>query len=173
MLAAIVVVLNGAFLPSAPPVRRLFGHIVAPLAPVMTRIADRVTLDGDAIELVRGAHACAFRIGVPAFRCDARIRLAAVTPFARDGIAYVPLADVVRAFGGTATYDAPSGTVALTLAPSTAVDTPAPFDPAAPQAVPTRLFTPQPAPPTPQAIESGEPRPRRTAIPAIPSRVPD
>ncbi len=170
MLLAIVVVINGAFVPSSPPARRLFGHIMAPLDPVVARIADRVTLTGDTITLVRGTRTCAFRIGSPAFQCGGRTGDAGVAAFARDGIVFVPLAAVARSFGANVAFDARGGIVSVVLPPSTAVKTPAPFDALAPQAVPTQVFTPQPSPPprsTPQPLEF-DPRPRRTAIPVNP-----
>jgi hypothetical protein len=173
MLLAVLVLLNGAFVPSSPPVLAIGGHLMVPLGPVLTRMLDRVSREGDAIVLVRGAQLCVFRIAIPAFRCDASIRLGDAAPFARDGIAYLPLATVVRAFGGTMTYDATRRTAAVALPVPTDLGPPPPFDPEAPQATPTQVFTPQPAPATPQAVESGDPRPRRTAIPATPSRVPD
>jgi len=174
MLAAIVVVLNGAFVPATPPVRRLFGHVMAPLLPVVARLVDTVTVDGDDVTLVRGARTCVFRVGAPAYRCDdGTVRPAGVAPFGRDGVVYVPLAAVASAFGGRATYDARSASVGVVMPARWSVTTPAPFDPAAPQVVPTRVFTPQPGPPSPRPAVSSVPQPRRTAIPAIPSRVPD
>ena len=172
MVLAVIVLLNGAFVPSSPPVRSFGGRLMAPLGPVLSRLVDRVSRDGDAFVLVRGARPCTFRIGVPAFRCDAMIRLGDAAPVARDDAVYVPLATVVRAFGGTAAFDAARDTVAIALPASSDLASPAPFDPEAPQAAPTAVFTPQPAPATPRAMESGDPRPRRTAIPATPSRVP-
>jgi hypothetical protein len=172
MLLAVLVLLNGAFVPSSPPVRAMGGHLMAPLGPVLTRLVDRVSREGDAVALIRGTRLCVFRIGIPAFRCEGTIRLGDAAPVARDGTVYLPLATVVRAFGGTVTYDAAHRTAALDLPLRTDLAPPAPFDPAAPQATPTEVFTPQPAPATPQAVESGDPRPRRTAIPATPSRVP-
>jgi hypothetical protein len=145
---------------------------MAPLGPVITRLVERVTRAGDAIELARGARVCVFRLGVPSFRCDATIRLGDASPVERDGALYLPLATVVRAFGGTVTFDAVHRTADVELAASTDLATPAPFDPHAPQAAPTDVFTPQPVPATPRPFESGDPRPRRTAIPATPSRVP-
>jgi hypothetical protein len=143
-----------------------------PLAPIVAHIADRVTLDGNTITLVRGPRVCVFAVGSPTYRCDGAPQASSVVPFARDGIVYLPLGPVVRAFGGTVTYDAQRGTVAVALPRSNALLTPPPFDASAPQVAPTRVFTPQPAPPTPQVPISGDPRPRRTAIPATPSRVP-
>jgi len=59
--------------------------------------------------------------------------------------------------------------------PPTVVKSPAPFNPAAPSATPTVVFTPSPspAPPTAKPSDPGSPQPRRTAIPATPSRVPE
>ncbi len=170
MLLATVVLLNGAVVPSTPPARRLFGHIMVPLAPVVARIADRVTLTGDTITLVRDARTCVFRVGSRAYACDGAIREAAVASFARSGSVFVPLAAVGRAFGGRVAYDARSNTVAVVVPPRSALATPTPFDAAAPRVAPAQIFTPQPVPATPRAMESGNPRPRRTAIPVTPSR---
>jgi hypothetical protein len=172
MLLAIVVLVNGAFVPSSPPARRLFGHVMAPLAPIVARIAQQVSVDGGTVIVARGGLTCAFRVGSPAYQCNGTIRDAGVTPFARGDVVFLPLAAVGRAFGGSVTYDARRDIVSVNVPSLTTVTTPAPFDALAPRVEPTRVFTPQPAAPTPQAVESGEPRPRRTAIPATPSRVP-
>jgi hypothetical protein len=173
--AAVVVILNGAIVASAPPAQLLFGHVMAPLAPVITRFTDRAVIDGDTITLTRGGRTCVLRIGSDAISCDGVRHTLAVVPFGRGGVAYVPLADVARALGGAAAFDAHTRIVALDVPPETALKTPAPFDPNAPQAPATVIFTPspEPAPATPRALDSGSPQPRRTAIPAIPSRVPE
>jgi hypothetical protein len=170
--AAVIIVLNGAVVPSAPPPRLLFGHVMAPLAPVVTRFTERVAIDGDTITLVRGARTCVLHVGWDALECDGVAGPLPVAPFGRDGVAYVPLAEVARAFGGTAAYDARSRILAVTLPEAAVLASPAPFDPAAPQASPTAVFTPSPPPATPRPVEAGSPQPRRTAIPAIPSRAP-
>ncbi len=173
MLLAIIVLVNGAFVPSLPPARLLFGHFVAPLAPVIARIADQISVTGNDVAVVRAGHTCVFRAGTLAYRCDARIRLAGVAPFARGGVVFLPLAEVVRGLGGSLEYDAPTGTVQIAVPTTGPVATPSPFDPGVPQVVPTQIFTPQPGPATPQVPQPGDPRPRRTAVPATPSRVPD
>jgi hypothetical protein len=170
--AAVIIVLNGAVVPSVPPARLLFGHVMAPVAPVVTRLTERATIDGDEITLVRNGRTCVLRIGSHALACDGAQTPLPVAPFGRDGQPFVPLADVVRAFGGSSAYDARRGIVSLTLPPADTLATPAPFDPAAPQASPTTVFTPSPPPATPRPLDTGSPQPRRTAIPAIPSRVP-
>jgi len=152
---AVIVILNGAIVASAPPAELLFGHVVAPLVPVVTSFTERATLEGDTITLVRGGRTCVVR-----------------AVFGRDGVAYVPLAEVARAFGGAAQYDPHTRTVVLDVPGETELKTPAPFDPNAPSATPTEIFTPSPAPVPPAArpLDAGSPMPRRTAIPAIPSR---
>ncbi|MGA2395369.1 MAG: stalk domain-containing protein [Candidatus Lustribacter sp.] len=173
--AVVIVILNGAIVASVPPAQLLFGHVMAPLAPVITHFTARAVLDGDTITLVRGSRTCVFRIGSEAYNCDGVGGTLPVAPFGRDGTAYVPLAEVVRAFGGALEYDPHSSIVALDVPAETDLKTPAPFDPDAPSASPTTVFTPSPtpAPPaTPAAPGAATPLPRRTAIPAIPSRVP-
>lgn len=174
--AALIVILNGAIVASAPPAQLLFGHVMAPVATVITHITARAALDGDTITLARGSRTCVFRIGSEAYACDGVTGTLPVAPFGRDGTAYVPLAEVVRAFGGALEYDPRSGIVALDVPPETDLKTPAPFDPNAPSASPTTVFTPSPtpAPPaTPLPPGAATPLPRRTAIPVIPSRVPE
>ena len=175
--AVVIVILNGAIVASAPPAQLLFGHVMAPLAPVITRFTERAVVDGNTITLVRSGRTCVFRVGSDSFACDGIDGNLPVAPFGHDGVAYVPLADVARAFGGAAEYDPHSHIMAIDVPPQTAVKSPAPFDPNAPSASPTVIFTPSPSPapasPTPQATSAGSPLPRRTAIPAIPSRVPE
>jgi hypothetical protein len=173
--AAVIVILNGAVVASAPPAQLLFGHVMAPLAPVITRFTDRAVIAGDTITLVRGGRTCVFHIGSDAYSCDGVGAMSPVAPFGRAGVAYVPLAEVVHAFGGAVEYDPRTHIAALDVVRDATLKTPAPFDPSAPSATPTAVFTPSPAPatPTPRALETGSPLPRRTAIPAIPSRVPE
>jgi Copper amine oxidase N-terminal domain len=172
--AAVVVILNGAILASAPPAQLLFGHVMAPVAPVVTHFTQRAAVDGDTITLVRQGRTCTFRIGSDAFDCDGVTGTLPVAPFGRDGVAYLPLADVARAFGGAAAYDPHTRILALDVPPAIELKTPAPFDPSAPSATPTVVFTPSPSPatPSPRPADTPSPLPRRTAIPAIPSRGP-
>src|SRR5580704_3050138 len=95
--AVVIVILNGAIVASAPPAELLFGHVMVPLAPVVTHFTERAVLDGDTITLVRHGRTCVFRVGSDAYACDGQPGTLPVAPFGRDGIAYVPLGDVVRA----------------------------------------------------------------------------
>jgi hypothetical protein len=173
--AVVIVILNGAIVASAPPAQLLFGHVMAPLAPIVTRFTERAVLDGDTITLVRNDRTCVLRVGSDAITCDGVERTLPVAPFGRDGLAYVPLAEVARALGGAAEYDPHTRIVALDLPPETVLKTPVPFDPNAPQAPPTVIFTPSPVPvpATPRPLDDSSAQPRRTAIPAIPSRLPE
>jgi hypothetical protein len=170
--AAVIIVLNGAVVPSAPPPQLLFGHVMAPLAPVVTRFTERAEVAGNTITLVRGARTCVLRVGADTLECDGLTGPLPVAPFGRDGVPFVPLAEIARAFGGTASYDARGRILWLNLPADTTLASPAPFDPAAPQASPATVFTPSPPPATPRPVDTGSPQPRRTAIPAIPSRAP-
>lgn len=174
MNPALIVILNGAIVASVPPAQLLFGHVMVPLAPVVTQFTQRAALDGDTITLVRQGRTCVFRIGSDAFTCDGVGGMLPVEPFARDGVAYVPLAEVARAFGCEAQYDPRSRMVTVDVPLQTSLKTPAPFDPSAPSATPTTIFTPSPAPlpVTPRPLDAGSPAPRRTAIPVDTSRVP-
>jgi len=121
---ALIVILNGAIVPSVPPAQLLFGHVMVPVAPVVTQFTQRAAVDGDTITLVRQGRTCVFRIGSDAFVCDGVGGMLPVAPFGRDGMAYVPLADVVRAFGGDCEYDPRSRMAAVDVPPETALKTP-------------------------------------------------
>ena len=132
--AAVIVILNGAILASAPPAQLLFGHVMAPVAPIVTHFTQRANVDGDTITLARQGRTCTFHIGSNAFDCDGVSGTLPVAPFGRDGVAYLPLADVARAFGGAVEYDPHTRIVALDVPPvvKRCSRPPAPFDPSAP-----------------------------------------
>jgi hypothetical protein len=155
--AIVTIVLNGAIVPSFAPARIVGGRVVGPLMPVVARMCARVRYqDGDhTVVIDRGGR-----------------DLAVPVAFVADGVPYVALVPIVRAFGGTAEFDPQAKTLAIALADDLPVQTPAPFDPTAPQVAPTTIFTPEPSPPAPRATLPGNavPVPRRTAIPATPSQ---
>jgi hypothetical protein len=154
--ALVTIVLNGAIVPSFAPAQILDGRVVGPLVPVVARMCARVRYhDGDRTAVIDRAGR---ELTVP-------------VAFVADGVPYVALVPVVRAFGGTAVFDAQAKTLAIALAEETQIMTPAPFDSSVPQVVPTMIFTPEPASPTPRATlpATAVPVPRRTAIPATPS----
>ena len=114
---------------------------MAPLAPVITRFTERAVISGDTITLERNGRRCVFRIGSDTFMCDGVTGVSPVAPFGRGGVAYVPLAEVVHAFGGAVEYDARTHIVALAVVQDATLRTPAPFNPSAPSVTPTTVFT--------------------------------
>ncbi|HEV3088870.1 MAG TPA: hypothetical protein VGX96_16785 [Candidatus Elarobacter sp.] len=152
VVALVTVVVNGEFVPVAPPAMLRGGRVVAP-ADLIARISDRIDANADrTIVARRGERACA---AMPAGSDDPPV------------FAVAPLA---RCLGAHVSWDASGKTLQLAFDDGPrVVRTLPPFDPLAPQAPPTTIFTPEPAPATPRAIATGSPQPRRTAIPVTPS----
>ncbi len=150
LAAAITVLLDGRPVASYEPAYLAAGRAYAPLAPYVTRIADRLEYVGPELVITRGFY-------------SARVRLNRVEPDALDH-EYVAIAPVLRALGETVFYDARTRTLRVhTPAPEPAVS-PAPFNPREPQQVPRVVFTPSPIP-TPRAQWHGPAFPRRTPLP--------
>lgn len=150
LAALVIVVVNGTVAPTTPAAELRAGRVVGPLD-LVARFADRIDIAGGAITVVRGGRTCA------------------ASPEGSDDPVLVQLAPLARCLGGAVAWDGRTKTLALAFDGETVLRTLPPYDPNAPRAAPTTVFTPEPAPPTPRAIVSGEPRPRRTPIPAIPS----
>ncbi|MEA2663694.1 MAG: hypothetical protein QOI11_638 [Candidatus Eremiobacteraeota bacterium] len=144
---------DGALVPSAPGARLIAGRVVAPVG-LVARLADSVAVGPDgSVTAARGERRCS-----------------APPAEAGSGEASVALGPLARCLGAEVTWDGRAKTLGLAFPPPPdPLRTHPPFDPAAPQVAPTAIFTPEPAPPTPRAIATGSPLPRRTAIPVTPS----
>lgn len=155
VLPAVTVVVNGAVAASSAPARLAAGRVVAPLRPIVIRLTSRAAYDPDAesVDVERGST----HVRVP-------------VAFVDDGVPYVELAPLVTALGGSVAFDTSTKTLNVILPSDGAIRTPAPYDPAQPQVSPAAVFTPVPPRATPRSPDSGVPRPRRTAIPVLPSQ---
>jgi hypothetical protein len=169
MIVPIVVVLNGVLIPAVPPAQLVAGRVMAPVTAIVTRFADRVAVDaGGGIVIEAHGHRCALRIGVAEAACDGRTGPLAFAPYVDDGIAFVPLGDLARAFGGELVFDPASATAEVHIAWQPRLDTPPPSG--APPGGPEPALTPGPRPASPPPAEpEPSPRPRRTPLPALPS----
>ncbi len=131
------------------------GRIFAPVAPLITRIADRFWLEGGILVVERDGHLAQVRLAPSA---DGEL-----------GAAYVPAGPVLRALGASVRYDPAGRRLVVTLPARGALASPTPFNPAASSAAPRAVFTPFEAP-TPRPLWTGSPMPRRTALPLPPPR---
>lgn len=150
LAAGITVLLDGHAVAAYAPAYVVAGRTYAPLAPYVTRIADRLEYRGRLLVLTRDGK-------------RAIIALQRVAPDALDR-QYVALATTLRALGAAVSYDGATRTVEVRSPPPQPVASPAPFDPLAPQAAPRVVFTPSPPPARP-IVWRGPAIPRRTPLP--------
>jgi hypothetical protein len=129
------------------------GRVYAPVAPLLTRLADRFWFEGNTLVIERGARRISVRLE-PRFRGEL------------EGT-FVPAGAVLRALGADVRYDPATRRLAVRLPAQSVVASPTPFDPAQRAATPNPVFTPAP-PPTPRPVWTGSPLPRRTALPYPP-----
>lgn len=150
LTTVVLVLVQGAFVPSAPPAMLIGGHVIGPVQ-LAARFADRVDVRHGIVTARRGERTCAARgltTGAPLL---------------------IELAPLARCLGAAIAWDGRAKTFAISFADATTIRPLPSFDPTAPQVAPTTIFTPEPPPPTPRPIDSASPRPRRTAIPVVPS----
>lgn len=148
--AALTLLLDGRPVRSYEPLYLSRGRVLGPVAPFLTRIAEKMDYAGGFAVFVRGDR-------------SVRVRLAAAVPGAWTRT-YVALAPLLRGLGERVTLDAAHGVLDVRSSGSAPVRAAAAFDPRAPQASPRVVFTPTPVP-TDRPVWTGTPRPRRTPIP--------
>jgi hypothetical protein len=150
LVAGITVLLDGRRVSAYASAYVVAGRTYAPLAPYVTRVADRLEYEGRLLVVFRGPR-------------HATIRLHDVAPDALDR-QYVALAPALRELGATVSYDAVTHTIEVRSPPPAAIASPSPFDPLAPQQAPRVVFTPSPSP-APPIVWQGPAIPRRTPLP--------
>jgi hypothetical protein len=129
------------------------GRVFAPVAPLLTRLADGFWFEGETLVVERAGR-------------RVRVRLAPVFSSQLAG-AYVPAGPVLRALGASARYEQSGHRLIVSVPLRAVVASPTPFNPALPSIAPSAVFTPMPAA-TPRPIWTGSPLPRRTALPLPP-----
>lgn len=131
------------------------GRFFAPVSPLLTRLADRLWFEGDALVVERGSR----RVRIPLAPASA----------GQLGAAYVMMGPVLRALGASVRYDPGSRRVTVSIPVRGAVTSPTPFNASASSVAPSAVFTP-PEPATPRPVWTASPLPRRTALPLPPPR---
>lgn len=149
MAPLLTVLIDGVPIPTSHPACLLAGRVMAPLVPIVSRLARVASVGPDgSVELEENHRRVTLEMGRRAFEIDQ--------------IVYVPLASVAKALGARIAYDKRTRTVSVLLEP-VMLATMAPYDPTAPHVAPTTVFTPLPSP-TPRPTVTGIPAPRRTPV---------
>jgi len=151
----VAILLNGSPLQTYNRPYLSGGRIRAPIAPYVTRIADRIALERGALLVTRGGQT--FRIRTGAFDPQSLPRV------------YVEVVPLHRRFGARVVYDSQRHVLDVQLPRRRDVLPGAPLQSAQPHVTPTRVFTPEPLI-TPRPAYTGTPHPRRTPIVVTTSR---
>jgi hypothetical protein len=160
----VTVLVDGALVDGSVAARLCGDVVVAPLAPYLGRIANRIVVDpnGERIVFERNGRSVAVRVGSSVISSGGIRRPLPIAPYLRAGEPLIPLAAVARALGASVDYDATSRTVNVATIPEPLASlTPDPsYTPPSP---PLTTFTPNPTP-APKVEITGIPKPRRTPI---------
>ena len=155
MAIPIVFMLNGSPLRAYNPPYVLGGRALVPVAPFLTRIADRISYSGGEMIIVRGNSTVRVRTGVH-------------DPSALQSV-YVPAAAALRALGARVSYNGSRRELDVETGSRALLQSMQPSAASVPAVAPTTVFTPEPVP-TPRPVYSGSPHPRRTPIVRMTSR---
>jgi len=167
---AVTVLINGALVDGSADARLDGDIVVAPMAPYLRSIADRIeTGDGTGrIVFERAGRVVTIVIGSPVIRSGDATEALPIAPYVRAGEALIPLAAVARALGASVEYNGATRTVNVATIPEPLVSM-TPDATYRPPPEPLETFTPQPTP-APPVVVTGTPRPRRTPIVVEPAR---
>jgi hypothetical protein len=129
------------------------GRVFTPVAPLLTRFADRIWFEDETLVLERAGRVV-------------RVHVASAFPGTLNST-FVPAGPVLRALGASVHYQPTMHRLIVSTSARIVVASPTPFNPALPSVAPIEVFTPTP-PVTPRPIWTGSPLPRRTALPFPP-----
>ncbi|MBV8196738.1 MAG: hypothetical protein JO263_01265 [Candidatus Eremiobacteraeota bacterium] len=149
----VAVIVDGRPLTAYQRATLVAGRVYVPVAPLLTGLADSISMRGNTLVVQRGVH---------------QIQIAAlpISPSDLDTM-YVPAGNVLRALGVALRYEPKTHRLFIQTDARVMVGTPTPFNPAAPTLAPSAVFTPLPLA-TPRPVWTGSPLPRRTALPLPP-----
>ncbi|HXP94323.1 MAG TPA: hypothetical protein VN905_12710 [Candidatus Binatia bacterium] len=150
LAALLTILIDGSPVATSQPARIVAGRTMAPLVPIITRIADVIRMrQGRMLVIERGRRSVSLTVAEDVFCAEC---------------IYVPLAAVVRGLGGDVRYDPRAKSIALSFEPGP-LRTPEPYDILAlPRPGTTTLPWPTPPNATPRPAVVDVPRPRRTPV---------
>lgn len=151
---SVTIVMGGAPIQSynRPYLRQ--GHVMAPIAPFVTRCSERISYEGKMMVVHYGSRAARLLTGV-------------VEPRTLQAY-YVAVAPLFVTLGADVHFDKGARTLFVRCASPAPIRTPGPYE-RRPQVAPTMIFTPEPIV-TPRPVVTGSPHPRRTPIVITPPR---
>ncbi len=158
----VTVLIEGTPVEGSTPARLCDDVVVAPLAPYLRDVADRIQIDDDRgiIVVERAGRSISIAIGSSVLRSGAASSGLPIAPYLRAGEPVIPLAAVARALGARVDFASKTMSIAWEPAPLVSATPDAAYTP---PPGPLDTFTPQPTP-APKVVVTGVPRPRRTPI---------
>jgi hypothetical protein len=160
----VTVLIDGSPVEGSTPARICDDVVMAPIAPYLRDVADRIQVDDEhgIIVVERAGRSISIAIGSPVLRSGAASSGLPIAPYLRAGEPVIPLAAIVRALGARVDFDPASKTMSIALEPQPLVSA-TPDASYTPPPGPLDTFTPQPTP-APKVVVTGVPKPRRTPI---------